>query len=298
MNCDRRRTRRWSCTLYLQKLRDLAARRLLLLTWGVSGSNCNRSGLVWPQCSEVLCCFVWLSRQVGGGSNGQCQLQFVSPPLPTPPASSFCLETTCLPSIDAGLLASTVSNISHNNLWSSGVKSHWSHLNGKHCVWKKTTVLLIVTRSCGHLEKLSIWPIIILLLPAWSHASSDHMFLAVSLAEWMSVLKSLFLARGWVEEKFMRWPHRRQNNYTPLSSLIWSWDQHLVSRKRTQTLEEMIHGGASDQKLQFKQNHKFLGGQAKVLQKGGNTMTRCPIMSTIWPTWLIRPHCSSLGSFW
>ena len=84
MNCERRFTRRWSCALYLQNLRDLAARRLLLLTWGVSGSNCDRSGLVWPRCSEVWCCFVWLSRQVGGGSNGQCQLQFVSPP-PTNP---------------------------------------------------------------------------------------------------------------------------------------------------------------------------------------------------------------------
>lgn len=133
---------------------------------------------------------------------------------------------------------------------------------------KKTTVLLRVTRSCGHLEKLSIWPIIILLLPAWSHASSDHMFFAVVLAEWMSVLKSLFLARGWVEEKFMRWPHRRQNNYTPLSSLIWSWDQHLVSRKRTQTLEEMIHGGALDQKLHFKQNHRFLVVRQKCCKRG------------------------------
>lgn len=76
---------------------------------------------------------------------------------PTPPGFTFCLETTCLLSAGGGLLTSVASNIPHNNLRSSAVQKPLNPAEGGHCVLEKTTVLLIVIRSCGHLEKLSMW---------------------------------------------------------------------------------------------------------------------------------------------
>lgn len=141
--------------------------------------------------------------QLGGGSDGQCQLQQVPPPPPTPLAFIFCLETTCLPSIDAALLASTVSNISHNNLWRSGVRSHWTRLNGGYCVKKKTTtVLLIVISLCGHLEKLSMWlhaihmtGYLFTVANAESCIFGPRVFWH-GVAEWISVLKSSLQLEG------------------------------------------------------------------------------------------------------
>lgn len=188
-------------------------------------------------------------------------------PHPTPPAFTFCLETTCLQSIDGGLLTSLVSNISHNNLWSSWVQkplnpAEWGTL----CLKKTTTVLLTVIHSCGHLEKLSMWLRIIHMTDYYftianveSRIFGSHGFCHG--AHWMDeCIEILVLAGGWLEEKFKRWPHRRiiiHPLFFPHVKLGSALGQQIMNTDRL----EMSHGSTSpsvwDQKLLFKQNHKF-----------------------------------------
>lgn len=137
MNCDRTCICSGASALCLQKHHGSEARRLYPLTSGISRSNCDRSGLVCPMCFKVWCCYVWINHQVDGGSDGQCQLQLVTPqpPHPTCPHSPFVWNPLFLPSIGGGLLMSVASNISHNN-GALGFKSQWTQLNGR-IVFKK-----------------------------------------------------------------------------------------------------------------------------------------------------------------
>lgn len=121
MNCDRRCICSGAAVSCLQKHRDLVAKSPFPLTSGISRSNCDKPRLVWPECSKVWCCYVWINHQVGWRVRWSVSVTACRPP--TTPAFTFCLETTCLQSIDGVLVTSVVVKISHNDLWSSGVQN-------------------------------------------------------------------------------------------------------------------------------------------------------------------------------
>lgn len=161
---------------------------------------------------------------------------------------------------------STASDISHNNLLSSRVKSHWTQAEWEALFLKKNNNSAADSHPlCGHFgeaqhaaprnsyDRLSLCDCQLGVMHLWITCFSHD-------AGWMGeCVEILDLAGGWHEKI---WSHHQQDNYTPSSSLIWSWDQHLVSKKETQTLVKWIMG---IKKSLFRQNHKFLDGKAKVL---------------------------------
>lgn len=219
MNCDRRCICSGAAVSCLQKHRDLVAKSPFPLTSGISRSNCDKPRLVWPECSKVWCCYVWINHQVGWRVRWSVSVTACRPP--TTPAFTFCLETTCLQSIDGVLVTSVVVKISHNDLWSSGVQNPLNPAEWGALCLKTTTVLLIVIRLCGHLEELSMWLLVIhmtdyqsIIANVESCIFGSHDFCHG--AHWMEeCVEILVLAGGRLEEKFKRWPHQQQHNYTP-----------------------------------------------------------------------------------
>lgn len=230
------------------------------------GSNCDRPGLVWPECSKVWCCYVWISWVEGQ----MVSVSYSKSPPPTPnPAGLHLLfgnhvfaEHWCcfvgvyslqhftqqsveirgqkpLNPAEWGVLCKKKNNNSvadsHQFMRSFGEAQHVAALNSY--------------------DRLSFYRCQRGVMHLWTTC-----FLTWS--RWMDkCVEILVTAGGWLEEKFKRWPHCRQNNYTLSSSLIWSWDQHLVSKRWTRGFWEMNHSSSSasvwDHKLLFKQNHKF-----------------------------------------
>lgn len=164
------------------------------------GSNCDRPGLVWPECSKVWCCYVWISWVEG-------QMVSVSysksPPTPNPAGLHllfgnhvFAEHWCCFVGVYS------LQHFTQQSVEIRGQKplnpAEWGVL----CKKKTTTVLLIVISLCGHLEKLSMWlhaihmtGYLFTVANAESCIFGPRVFWH-GVAEWISVLKSSLQLEG------------------------------------------------------------------------------------------------------
>lgn len=143
--------------------------------------------------------------QLGGGSDGQCQLQQVPPPPPTPNPAGLHLLFGNHVFAEHWCCFVGVYSLQHFTQQSVEIRGQ-KPLNpaewGVLCKKKTTTVLLIVISLCGHLEKLSMWlhaihmtGYLFTVANAESCIFGPRVFWH-GVAEWISVLKSSLQLEG------------------------------------------------------------------------------------------------------
>lgn len=206
--------------------------------------------------------------QVGGGSDGQFQLQLVPPPCW--PSSFVWKPRVCraLMLLCWRLQSPTFHTTICGDQGSKAIEPGWM---GGIVLKKTTTVLLIVISLCGHLEKLSMWlhaihmtGYLFTIANVESCIFGPRVFLH-GVAEWISVLKSSLQLEG---------DSRRSSRDDLIAgriiipSLLPSSEAG-VSKIWTQGLWEMNHSSSSasvwDQKVTIQAKPQILGGQANMM---------------------------------
>lgn len=271
------------------------------------GSNPGRPGLVWPRCSKVWCCYVWIRWLEG-------QTVSVSYSLP-PPTPAFALIGLCL------LFGSRVfaehrcrGGLQHfAQQERSGVKSHGIPAEWGLLCWNNNNNKKKNNAAAAGSHQL-MWS-----LEEAQHVDASHSYDLISFSRCgcrVTHLITCFLNgrvcwnahHSWRvtrRRRFKRWSHGWQNNCALSSSLSRSRDQCSVSRRWAQTFlgnesrRFICPCLVSKVSIQAKPQIFRWSGQSGT--KGTNTMTRTRIMTTISTTWLISTKlveaCSSRGFF-
>lgn len=134
-----------------------------------------------------------------------------------PPPFTFCLEATCLASIDGCLLPPVVYDIPHNNLC---CPERQKPLNSDEweSLWLKTaTWWLIVTRSCGHLDKLGVWgethmTNFFFISFAITYLRSNDVW-TFGPSEYKICVETVFWDQGWHSGNLKWWSHCQLTSY-------------------------------------------------------------------------------------